>query len=129
MKLIDKHFHKNHPLNEIINRKNVNISYSCCPNNNIINSNNRRILNENTNNDEKENKTCKCKQKQNITVLSMENKCCTSCIIYKASINNEKKQQLYRNDPWQRFTLNTNILKQINKRNLQLLYPLTLGII
>ena len=72
--IIDKHFHKNHPLNEIINRKNVNISYSCCPNNNIINSNNRRILNENTNNDEKENKICKCKQKQNITVLSMENK-------------------------------------------------------
>ena len=54
--IIDKHFHKNHPLNEIINRKNVNIRYSCCPNNNIINSNNRRILNENTNNDEKKTK-------------------------------------------------------------------------
>ena len=28
-----------------------------------------------------------------------------------------------------RFTLNTNLLSQINQRNLQLLYPLTLGII
>ena len=52
--IIDKHFHKNHRLNET--EKKVNISYSCCPNNNIINSNNRRILNENTNNDEKKTK-------------------------------------------------------------------------
>ena len=45
LKLIDKHFPKNHQLNKIINRKNVKISYSCCPNiQNIINSNNRKFL-------------------------------------------------------------------------------------
>ena len=70
LKLIDKHFHKNHPLNKIINRKNVKISYSCCPNiQNIINSHNRKILNENTNNVENENKDCNCQKKNNINVL------------------------------------------------------------
>ena len=88
LKLIDKHFHKNHPLNKIINRKNVKISYSCCPNiQNIINSHNRKILNENTNNVENENKNCNCQKKHKCPI---ENKCCTSCVIYKATINNEK---------------------------------------
>ena len=65
LKLIDKHFHKNHPLNKIINRKNVKISYSCCPNiQNIINSHNRKILNETTNNVENENKPCNCQKKK-----------------------------------------------------------------
>ena len=65
LKLIDKHFHKNHPLNKIINRKNVKISYSCCPNiQNIMNSHNRKILNETTNNVENENKTCNCQKKR-----------------------------------------------------------------
>ena len=62
----------------------------------------------------------------------MENKCCTSCIIYKASINNEKKNNyigMTHGKFKDRFTLNTNLLSQINQRNLQLLYPFTLGII
>ena len=61
----------------------------------------------------------------------MENKCCTSCIIYKASINSEKNNYIGMTHGKfkDRFTLNTNILSQINQRNLQLLYPFTLGII
>lgn len=87
LKLIDKHFPKNHQLNKIINRKNVKISYSCCPNiQNIINSHNRKIL-EDRQQTVKENKDCNCQQKQK---CPLNNKCCTNCVVYKATINNEK---------------------------------------
>ena len=88
LNLIDKHFHKNHPLNKIINRKNIKISYSCCPNiQSIINSHNRKIINEQIKNNENENKSCNCQKKNTCPI---NNKCCTSCVIYKATINNEK---------------------------------------
>ena len=46
--LIDKHFPKSHKLHKIFNRNNLKVSYSCTTNMaNIIQSRNRKILNEN----------------------------------------------------------------------------------
>ena len=67
-----------------MNRKNVKISYSCCPNiPNIINSHNRNIFN-----DKKpivglqQENVSNCQQKQKCL---LNKKCCIRCVIYKAT--------------------------------------------
>ena len=64
---------------------------SCCPNIQNINSHNRKILNDRTQEPPQTNKTCNCRQKQD---CPLDNKCCTSCVIYKATIKNEKKNYI-----------------------------------
>ena len=125
LKLIDKHFPKNHQLNKIINRKNVKISYSCCPNiQNIINSHNRKIL-EDRQQTVKENKDCNCQQKQK---CPLNNKCCTNCVVYKATINNEKTNYIGMTQGKfkDRFTQHKHSFKNQSK-NMQLLYLHMLG--
>ena len=46
LKLVDKHFHKNHPLGKLLNRNTVKISYSCTKNiKSIISSHNAKVMN------------------------------------------------------------------------------------
>ena len=50
LNLIKKHFPRNHKFNKIFNKNNVKVSYSCMPNiKSIINKHNKKILSENTN--------------------------------------------------------------------------------
>ena len=117
LKLIDKHFPKNHILYKVINRKNVKISYSCCPNiQNIINSHNRKILNDRPQELPQKNKTCNCRQKQD---CPLNNKCCTSCVIYKATINNEKTNYIGMTQGKfkDRFTQHKHTFKNKSKSN------------
>ena len=45
LKLVDKHFHKNHPLGRLLNRNTVKISYSCTKNiKSIISSHNAKVM-------------------------------------------------------------------------------------
>ena len=45
--LLDKHFNRDNPLNRILNRNTVKISYSCTKNiSNILSNHNRKLLNE-----------------------------------------------------------------------------------
>ena len=83
LRLIDKNFPKNNPLNEILNRKTVKMSYSCTENvDQILNRHNKRLLMKETQAPRQQN-TCNCKIPQNCPV---ENKCLTESIIYKATV-------------------------------------------
>ena len=84
--LIDKHFPKINPLHKIINRKNIKISYGCCPNiGTIISMHNKKITRPlNQTNDKK---TCNC---QSPAECPLDGNCCIKNIIYKAEIQNPK---------------------------------------
>ena len=81
LSLIDKHFPKNHPLHPIANRRTIKLSYSCTPNvGALMAGQNRKIL---TSNESRKNKKdCNCQIKEECPV---NNKCCTPCVIYKAT--------------------------------------------
>ena len=82
LKLIDKHFPRNHVLNPIINRKTVKISYSCSPNiDSIISSHNKKVLSGNGKATNTEN--CNCRDKVNCPTPG---KCSTECVIYSATV-------------------------------------------
>ena len=84
--LIDKHFPKINPLHKIINRKNVKVSYGCCPNiDAIISTHNKKVtrpLDQMTSK-----KTCNC---QNPAECPLDGNCCIKNIIYKAEIESPK---------------------------------------
>ena len=59
LKLIDKHFPKSHPLNKVINRNSVKVSYRNAPNiKKIITAQNSKTIRESRNSEPK--KTCNC---------------------------------------------------------------------
>ena len=82
LKLITKHFPKNHPLHPVMNRQKVKISYSTTPNmQQIITAHNRKLLNKNkahVNNTE----PCKCRQ----LPCPIPDKCNARSVIYKAEV-------------------------------------------
>ena len=80
LKLVNKHFPKNHKYRKIFNRNTLKISYSCMPSvKSAINVHNRRILQENT----EELRTCNCIKKE---TCPLSNQCLTTNIIYEATI-------------------------------------------
>ena len=88
LKLIDKNFPKDNVLNKIINRKTVKVSYSCSNNmRNIISAHNRKILNGKK---EDEKLKCNCRGK-----CILPGNCRASCVVYKASTNDEIKKIQY----------------------------------
>ena len=83
LRLIDKNFPKNNPLNEILNRKTVKMSYSCTENvDQILNRHNKRLLMKETQAPRQQSE-CNCKIPQNCPV---KNKCLTESVIYKATV-------------------------------------------
>ena len=85
LRLIDKNFPKNNPLNEILNRKTIKMSYSCTENvEQILNRHNKRLLNtEEKDQGQRNTNLCNCKVK---TSCPVDNKCLTESVIYKATV-------------------------------------------
>jgi len=87
LKLIRKHFGKNHKYNKIFNRNNVKVSYSCMDNmKKIISAHNKKIINES----ETVDRACNCRNKN---LCPLNGKCLTSNVIYSAEIINENTQE------------------------------------
>ena len=83
LKLIDKHFPKNNPLAKIFNRKTIKISFSCSKNiDATISAHNKKVTNPDT---AEQQQRCNCRNKANCPIPG---KCCSQCIVYKASTNN-----------------------------------------
>jgi len=79
LKLIQKHFPKQHKYSKIFNRNTLKISYSCTSNiKSIINSHNKTILNEHNYENERQ---CNCINKEK---CPLDNKCLSSNIVYKS---------------------------------------------
>ena len=86
LKLIDKHFNNNNPLNKIFNRKTIKISYSCTNNiSKIITNHNKKLINESlvsTQNIDRVN--CNCRIKDECPVNGF---CNSEKVVYKATIS------------------------------------------
>ena len=84
LKLVNKHFGKNHRYHKIFNKNNVKISY-CCMNNmqQIISSNNKKVINKQSSEDNVP--PCNCRNKPE---CPLEGKCLTSNIVYRADVLN-----------------------------------------
>ena len=81
--LLSKHFPSNNKYHKIFNKQNVKLSYSCVPYmGSIIAQHNKQVLNRLSSADTKT-PPCNCCNKRD---CSLEVKCCTKCVIYKASI-------------------------------------------
>ncbi|MCP3852632.1 MAG: hypothetical protein GY694_20755, partial [Gammaproteobacteria bacterium] len=84
LKLIDKNFPANNPLHKILNRKTVKLSYSCTPNmKTIIAGHNKKVL---ATKEPTATKRCNC---QNKPTCPVPGECCTSKVIYHASVQHE----------------------------------------
>ena len=86
--LIDKHFPRTNKLSKIIYKHTVKVSYSCMPifKQAIINHNKRVLQNQNKDKFANE-KTCNCKNREE---YSRYGKCLTECIVYKATVTQNR---------------------------------------
>ena len=87
LQLIDKHFHKSHPLCRIINRNTIKISYSCTNNiGHLIKGHNKRILEKsNSDSEPSVSKTCNCRAK---TSCPLNGNYLSRSIVYNAKLTN-----------------------------------------
>ena len=92
LRLINKHFHKEHPLHKIFNKNSINLSYSCMPNMaQIINNHNQKIL-RNKNKLETEN----CKHRNLECPLKESGESCKQKdVIYEAEVRTENNLRTY----------------------------------
>ena len=116
-KLLQLHFPKQHPLHSIFNRNMVKLSYSCSTNmDNILKAHNAKMLLKDENKDD--HKTCKCRDKATCPVA---NKCLTTNVVYKATVQYEVKTQHYigmtENLFKTRYTLHKSSLRHSKHRN------------
>ena len=82
LKLVGKHFPKNHRHNKIFNKNNIRVSYSCTDNQQtVIKKHNRKTL-ETRKTPSKEN-NCNCRKKND---CPLENNCLTSSVVYNANV-------------------------------------------
>ena len=83
-KLINRHFPKHHKMSKIFNKKTIKLIYSCCRNMcSVIASHNPRIIQPTSNNH-----GCNCR---NRAECSLDNKCLTANIVYKAVVSTPSK--------------------------------------
>ena len=91
--LLQVHFPRQHPFHSLFNRNTVKLSYSCTMNmNSIIKAHNMKVLKKNETNHTKPDKSCNCRDKLTCPV---DNKCLTSNVVYKATVNYEDTEQSY----------------------------------
>ena len=84
LSLIDKNFPVNNPLNKIINRKTIKLSYSCTPNmKTIIANHNSKILST-----DKPNTSARCSC-QDKTTCPVPDECCRPNVVYHATVKHE----------------------------------------
>ena len=83
LRLVKKHFPKEHRFSKIFNRYTLKLSYSCIPSmeNVIKQHNNQLLLDEQP---EANERTCNCTGGR---VCPLDGNCFTSCIFYKATVN------------------------------------------
>ncbi len=89
LKLIDKHFHKDHKFHKLFNKNNIKVSYSCTDNmGTIISKHNKKVINNTTTTtNPTSNKTCNCQKKDE---CPLNNNCLTSSIIYNAQVTTDE---------------------------------------
>jgi hypothetical protein len=86
LNLIDECFPPTHPLNKVLNRKNVKVSYSTTPNiEQIISGKNAKVLKTT----QKEIRTCNCPKNKE---CPLDKKCLESSIIYQATVTQPNKE-------------------------------------
>ena len=89
LKLLQKHFPKDHKLNKIINKNNVKLSYSTTKNmKRVLQSHNSKILNKKETTEHE--KTCSC-PKGKKDECPLMNKCLSKAIVYKATVEQTGK--------------------------------------
>ena len=85
LNLVSKHFAKNHWYNNIFNKNNIKVSYSCTDNlQTIIKKHNRKTL-ETSKTPSTEN-NCNCKKKNDCL---LKNNCLTQSVVFKANVTTE----------------------------------------
>ena len=90
MKLIRKHFPKEHKFHKIFNKNTIKLSYSCMPNmESIITKHNNKILNKKT---ESHERSCNCRDKAN---CPMNGNCLKKCLVYKAQVSSIVETKYY----------------------------------
>ena len=91
LKLIDKHFPKSHPLNKVINRNSVKVSYRNAPNiKKIITAQNSKTIRESRNSEPK--KTCNCPKTK---ICPVQGKCLEENVIYQAKVKTNNSEETY----------------------------------
>ena len=90
LKLITKHFPKNHKYHKLFNRGNLKCSYSCMPNmEKIIKGHNHKVLREKPTSQ----RTCNCRKKN---TCPLNGQCLLSCLVYKAVVHvNDVEKAVY----------------------------------
>ena len=82
LRLLEKHFPKEHKLHKIFNKNSVKVSYSCMPNMaSIIKSHNKKVIEQNAAKTTKE--MCNCREK---TKCPLNGLCQTKGIVYNAKV-------------------------------------------
>ena len=90
MKLIRKHFPKEHKFHKIFKKNTIKLSYSCMPNmESIITKHNNKILNKKV---ESHERLCNCRDKPN---CPMDGNCLKKCLVYKAQVNSVRETKYY----------------------------------
>lgn len=88
LELVRKHFNANHKYHKLLNTNTLKLSYSCTASiGNIIKQHNTTTLKK-----ENEIRPCNCRVKQN---CPLNEKCLSTCIIYKAEVTTSAKTHVY----------------------------------
>ena len=92
--LIDKHFPKDSPLRQIVNRNCVKVSYSCTQNvKQIIQAHNAKLVKEHIVNQKNiPKKDCNCRKPKECV---LKNRCKTGPVVYQASLSIQGKEHIY----------------------------------
>ena len=117
LNLLTKHFPQDNKLHKILNKNTVKLSYSCTRNmKRIIQAHNNKLLRRND--DDKRKKDCSCPKTKKDT-CPLENKCLTSCIVYKATVVNSGHFYIgvTENDFKQRYAMHKSSFKNDNNKH------------
>ena len=90
LKLVRKHFTKDHKYHKLFNMNTLKLSYSCAPNiATIIKQHNAKLLNNST---ETNDRTCNCRKKES---CPLDGECLKSCVVYKAEVKVQGDTHVY----------------------------------
>ena len=95
LKLMRKHFPKEHKLHQIFNKNTLKVSYSCMENMNaVIKSHNQKVIRQATNRpcDEEPQTNCNCRNKPQ---CPLQGRCLDRAIVYKATIQHGNAEKAY----------------------------------
>ena len=89
--LLDRHFPPGSPLNILLNRNTVKVSYKCLPNMaSIIAKNNSKVLNSEKSTESTE--SCNCRSKPD---CPLPGKCLVESVVYQATVETENGSETY----------------------------------